>query len=153
MYPVFLTLHSWIRWMLVLLAGLLVLRSLSALFRAEPYSAGDDRLARGFLGVLNLQLLLGLVLYVVLSPMVRTAWSDWGATMASSQLRFFAIEHQFAALVAIGVGHAGIAWARRAADDRTRHRRVLLAAAGCLLMLLIAIPWPFLPYGRALLPL
>lgn len=153
MYPVLLTVHSWIRWILVLTAGFIILRSGYALFRGRAYSFNDARLAKGFLGALNLQLLVGIILYVALSPMVRVAWSDWGAAMASSPLRFFAIEHQVAAVVAIGIGHAGISWARRGTDDRARHRRALLGAAGCLLMILIAIPWPFLPYGRALLRL
>jgi len=150
-YPFFLTAHSWVRWLLVLLAGLLLLRSAYALSRGSVYGLQDQRLARGFIGALNLQFLLGIMLYVALSPMVRMAWADWGAAMASSPLRFFAIEHQVAALVAIGIGQAGIGWVRRTQDDRTRHRRGLFTAAGCLLMILIAIPWPFLPYGRALL--
>ena len=150
MYALVLTLHSYTRWILVLIAALACVRSGYAFRRGSTYAPSDSRLARGFAAMLNLQLLLGVWLYLLLSPVVRTAFSDLGAAMASAPLRFFVIEHQVAALVAIGMGHLGLAQARKTTDDRAKHRCVLWGAGGCLLMILFAIPWPFLPYGRAL---
>lgn len=150
MYALFLTVHSWVRWALVLVAAAVFVRSLYAFRGGRPYSTIDKRAAAGFAGLLNLQLVLGLTLYVLLSPIVRAGLSDLGAAMASSPVRFFVIEHQFAALIAIGIGHVGLVRGRKAADDRGRHRCLLWGAGGCLLMILIAIPWPALPYGRAL---
>ena len=150
MYTFTLTLHSWTRWLLVLCAILACLRSCYALVNGRAYGKSDGSLARGLAILLNLQLVLGLLLYVLLSPVVRTGIADLGAAMSSSPLRFFVIEHQVAALVAIGVGHVGLHRARKAIDDRQRHRRVLWGVGGCLLMIIVAIPWPFLPYGRAL---
>lgn len=150
MYTLFLTVHSWVRWGLVLVAAALFVRSVYALRRGRAYSDLDKRLAQGFAGLLNVQFVLGITLYVLLSPLVRAGLSDLGAAMASSPVRFFVIEHQFAALIAIGIGHVGLTRARKASEDRGRHRSILWGAGGCLLMILIAIPWPALPYGRAL---
>ena len=150
MYTLTLTAHSWVRWLLVLAAAATCIRSGYALVYGKAYARVDRRLAAGLTGLLSLQLALGLLLYVVLSPVVRTALGDLGAAMGSSPLRFYVIEHQFAAFVAIGVGLWGLRRAGKAADDRRRHRAVAWGAGGCLLMILIAIPWPFLPYGRAL---
>jgi hypothetical protein len=150
MYALFLTVHSWVRWGLVLVAAALFVRSVFALRRGRAYSDVDKRVAKGFAGLLYLQLALGLTLYVLLSPLVRAGLSDLGAAMASSSVRFWVIEHQLAALIAIGIGHVGLARAGKATDDRGRHRSILWGAGGCLLMILIAIPWPALPYGRAL---
>ena len=150
MYTLALTLHSWTRWLLVLIAALACVRSVYALVRGLEHSPADSALARGFAGLLNLQLVLGILLYGLLSPVVRTGLADLSTAMASASLRFFVIEHQVAALVAIGIGHWGLHRARKAIDDRQRHRRILWGAGGCLLMIVIAIPWPILPYGRAL---
>ena len=150
MYTLALTLHSWIRWLLVLTAALACVRSGYALVRGVAYSPSDGTLARGFAGLLNVQLVLGILLYALLSPVVRTGLADLGAAMTSAPLRFFVIEHQVAALLAIGLGHVGLHRARKAIDDRQRHRRILWGAGGCLLMIVIAIPWPILPYGRGL---
>lgn len=150
MYAAVLAVHSWVRWALVLIAALACLRSAHALVRSRSYSVLDERVATWLMWLLNLQLFLGLALYVLLSPLVRTALTDLGAAMASAPLRFFAIEHQVAALLAIGIGHLGLARARKTSEDRGRHLWVFWGAAGCLMMILIAIPWPFLPYGRAL---
>ena len=153
MYTTVLTIHSWVRWALVLLAFAALVRSGYAYVRRSGYALGDERLARGLFGTLNLQFVLGVLLYVFLSPTVRVALSDVGAAMGAAPLRFFVIEHPVAALLAIGIGHAGLKRARSATDERDKHRFVALGAGGCLLMILIAIPWPFLPYGRALVRL
>lgn len=153
MYTFTLTLHSWTRWLLVLVAVLTCAQSGWALANRRSYAKSDAALARGLAVLLNLQLVLGLLLYVRLSPVVRIGLSDFGTAMASSSMRFYVIEHQVAALVAIGIGHVGLHRARHAIDDQQRHRRIVLGVGGCLLMIIIAIPWPFLPYGRALLRL
>ena len=42
---------------------------------------------------LDMQMLLGLILYLVLSPFTAEALRDFGAAMKSPGLRFFAVEH------------------------------------------------------------
>ena len=150
MYSLTLTVHSWVRWALVVCALVAFLRSGYALQRGKAFSNVDLGLAKALAALLSLQLLLGLALYLLLSPIVRVGLSDLGAAMSSSMVRFFVVEHQVAALVAIGVGLAGVLRVWRAVEDSGRHKGVFWGAGGCLVMILIAIPWPFLPYGRAL---
>ena len=150
-YTLTLTVHSWVRWALVLVAALAFARSGYAFLRGREYAGADVSLAKGFIGLLNLQFTLGLVLYIFLSPTVRAALSDLGAAMGSAPLRFFVIEHQVAAIIAVGMGYAGVLRARKATESRRKHRAIMLGGGGCLFMIFVAIPWPFLPYGRALL--
>lgn len=149
-YTLTLTVHSWVRWALVLVATVAFARSGYAFLRGREYAGADGNLAKWFIGLLNLQFTLGLVLYIFLSPTVRAALSDLGAAMGSAPLRFFVVEHQVAAIIAVGMGYAGVGRARKATESRKKHRAIALGAGGCLFMILFAIPWPFLPYGRAL---
>ena len=56
----------------------------------------DSRRARvhtTFIALLDIQLALGLALYVLLSPIASQAITDIGAAMRDPQLRFFGVEH------------------------------------------------------------
>jgi len=151
MYAVTLIVHSWLRWLLLLAGLLLLARAARALRRNADWSGRDVRAVRLFVGLADLQLMLGLLLYVVLSPIVRIALSDLRAAMASSVLRFFVVEHITAMAIAVVVLHVGKLRALRAASARGRHKGVLLTVSLFLACVLIGIPWPFRQYGRPLL--
>jgi hypothetical protein len=97
-------------------------------------------------GLLDLQVVIGLVLYVV-SPRVRAWLGDVSATMADSEARFFVLEHALLMIVAAVVAHIGSAAARRAVTDRSRHARALGWFTAAMLLVVLAIPWwrPLLP--------
>jgi uncharacterized membrane protein YozB (DUF420 family) len=150
MYATTLFIHSWLRWIVVLVALLAVLRASRGLRAARPWATGDGKLGRLLVGLIDLQFLLGLTLYVFLSPLVRSAFADFGAAMRSAPLRFFAIEHITAMLVAVALAHIGHARVLRAREDRKRHKNALFGSAGFLLLALIGMPWPVLKHGRPL---
>ncbi len=151
MYPAVLALHSWLRWV-VLIAGLIALvRGLSGWASGRPWSRADNGVGAAFVGALDLQLLLGLLLYAWLSPVTWSAFSDMGGAMRNSMLRFWAVEHLFGMLIAIAVAHVGRARLRRAPVDARRHRIVTISVGIALLIMLATIPWPGMPYARPLL--
>lgn len=150
MYPLVLFAHSWLRWLVLAAALGTALRAGWALRAARPWARGDERARALLRGVVDLQFVLGLTLYLWLSPLVRAAFRDLGAAMRSAPLRFFAIEHILAMGVAVGIMHAYTDRMRRAASDRARHRSMLVASLGLSIMVLIGIPWPGLKQARPL---
>jgi hypothetical protein len=100
--------------------------------------------------VFDVQFLLGLTLYVFLSPFTHAAFADLGAAMKNSGLRFWAVEHLVGMLIAIALVHVGRARARKT-DSLRRHRVAATFFGLALVVLLGSIPWPGLPYGRPLL--
>lgn len=144
-YSAVLWTHSWLRWV-VLLLGVAALGQLAwQASRGRP--EGPTRLYTAFIRLLGLQFLLGAFMFVGLSPLIRAAWIDWGVTFTDPSLRFFSIEHPFGMFFAVGAAHFG--WIRLGRDVRW-HRAALIAQAVWLLLTVISIPWPFMPYGRAL---
>jgi hypothetical protein len=139
--------HSWLRW-LVLVLGMTVLVKLVRSRRSDASASPLDlHVHRAFVGVLDLQFLLGVLLYGVLSPLSRAGWMSFGAAMGDTTLRFYTVEHVFGMFVAVALAH--VAWNRRSASDEVP-RGVLRLHAGWLLVTVASIPWPFLPYGRPL---
>jgi hypothetical protein len=149
-YLITLTLHSWVRW-LVLATGLLaVLRAITGASGRRPWTPADDRLAFFFTMLLDLQVLIGLILYAWLSPITHEAFRDIGAAMKSNGLRFWAVEHIFGMVVALSLAHVGRARIRKA-DFSRRHKIALIFFGLAVLVMLASIPWPGTPYGRPLL--
>ncbi len=147
-YTLVLVVHSWLRWLVLLLGLATLVRSARGWAQRGPWTDADRKISAAFVGSLDTQLLLGLLLYVVLSPVTPGSLAELRAAMPVTALRFFAIEHIFTMVAAVAVAHVASARAKRAADPTARHRRMALGALVALLLILAAIPWPFLPYGR-----
>ncbi len=149
MYGFVLTVHSWLRWAVVAAGLWMILRAVMPAPGPRTWTPADDRSTRLFVMALDIQMLLGLLLYVFLSPFTRQAMSDMGAAMKIPGLRYFAVEHLLGMLIATTLAHIGAARIRRAAPDR-RHRIAAIFFILALVAILASIPWPGLPAGRPL---
>lgn len=150
MYGTLLLIHSLLRW-LVLIAGIVaVARALQALSKGESYETSHRTTATVFVSSLHLNLLLGIALYVGVSPITQAAFADIGAAMKSSALRFFLVEHPFGMLVGTIVATVGSSKLRRTVAARAKHRVTAIFFGIGLLIVLASIPWPFYPAGRPL---
>lgn len=139
MYGIVLIIHSWLRWA-VIAAGI------AAVARG---GARDSSTGRWFTILLDVQMLIGLLLYFVLSPFTKAALGDFGGAMGNSQLRFFAVEHVFGMVIGIALAHIGTAKIKKAPEHR-RGRLAMIFYGLALIAILASIPWPGMPAGRPL---
>ena len=149
MYTALLFAHSWLRWVVLILAAILVLLGMVRRSREEADSTPVDRLSVFFIIALDVQLLLGLLLYFV-APTVQTMLADFGAGMGDRVLRFWGIEHAFGMLVAVVLSHIGRVKIRRGTTSTAKHRAAFVWVGLALLIMLLTIPWPGMPQGRPL---
>ena len=147
MYPTVLLLHSWLRWLAVVGGFVTVLSALGkdsgAVRRAERWSLV-------FVTALDAQMLLGLLLYGMLSPFTAEAMRDFGAAMRDPVLRFWAVEHLTMMIAAVVLVHVGRVLARKTADLEKKRKRLLICCGIALLLMLGGIPWPGMASGRPL---
>jgi hypothetical protein len=134
-YTVLLFLHSWLRWAVLALLVVSLVRALS----------GDSKLRIATVSAFDAQVLIGVLLYVV-SPMTPKSGAAMGAYMKVSALRFFTVEHAFAMVMALVALHIGSAKSKRSGN----HKTWAIAVGVALFFVLAGIPWPGMPYGRAL---
>ena len=144
MYSIVLSVHSWIRWVAVVGA---VGTTLAALMNRERTAEGWSLVA--MIG-LDLQLLLGLLLYLVVSPNMKEINAHFGEAMQNPQLRFWAVEHITAMLVAVVLAHVGRAIARNAKTPGAKRGRLLVCFGIATILIFAGMPWPGLSYGRPL---
>jgi heme A synthase len=146
MYAAFLLLHSWIRW-IALVAG--VAATVSA-WGADDRGSRGDRWGLILTICMDLQLVIGLLLYFVVSPTMEAIRGQMGEAMRNPQLRFFAVEHVSAMFVALVLVHVGRVLARKAATPSARRTRLVVCYGLATLIMILSTPWPGLPYGRPL---
>jgi hypothetical protein len=151
MYSAFLLIHSLLRWVVVI-AGLIVLaRAITGLTGRRDWGSADGASLRVFSVVLDVQFLIGLLLYVWLSPFIRDAWADLAATMRNAPLRFFTVEHTTGMIIGLALTHVGKSKIGKAADAAQKHKLAAVFIGLAMVAILLSIPWPGMPGGRPLL--
>ena len=149
MYPLVLTIHSWLRWAALLLGATATLNAF--LLRSDT----TDRPRRqrwdwAFMLALDLQVLFGLLLYFGLSPFTRDAMNNVAMAMREPHLRFFLVTHVAAMVIAMAAVRAGrvLAMSDQRAAGRGTGRYVCFGIA--MIVMIAGVPWPGLVYGRPL---
>jgi hypothetical protein len=150
MYTAVLVLHSLLRWVVLALGVLALVRAFGGWFGRRPWTAADKKVGLFFMISVDVQVLLGLLLYFVLSPITRAAFAQFGAAMKVKELRFWAVEHIMLMVLAVVAVHVARVLSKRATDDTARHRRVAIGFAVAMLLMLAAIPWPWMAVARPL---
>jgi hypothetical protein len=151
LYGTVLFVHSLLRWVILPAALVVCVRSFLAARQGRPWGQADERLQVVLVSALDLQFLLGILLYGLLSPFSRAFFDDFRLGMEDPVVRFFGLEHVLAMVVAITVVHVGRARSKRIAEAARRHRVVWITTLIALLLILLSIPWPGFPYARPLL--
>jgi hypothetical protein len=151
MYSFVLPVHSLVRWAVLLTGLVAAYRGISGVRRRRPWTLADERAGLWFTIALDLQFLLGLLLYFVFSPITQAAMHDFGAAMADRGLRFWAVEHITGMFIGIALAHVGRSKIHKTGSDDRRQRLAATFFTLSILVILASIPWPGLPYGRPLL--
>lgn len=141
MYPVFLIAHNWLRWAVVIAGVLIVAFSLIGWLRKHPWGKRERIWGLIFTSAMDLQLLVGALLYFVFSPLTTSAFSNFAAAMQNAAQRFFVVEHGFVMLLAVIFAHLGSVLSKKAADDAGKFRRSAIWYSLALLFVLAMIPW------------
>ena len=151
MYTVVLALHSLVRWALVLSALGAAATSLLSWLGGVEWPRGVRTAGVALVASADTQVLLGLLLYFFFSPFAPAALSHPQAAFSEPGFRYWFFLHPAPAIGVAVLAHLGSAFARRGGDAANR-RTVACLYGAALLLLALAIPWPFEPFGRPLWP-
>ena len=142
MYNLILILHSFVRWLVLIAALAATVRAFIGWLGKQTWGRLDERLGFFYTLTMDVQVLLGIILLVV-SPLIRAGLSDLGTAMADPTLRFFLLIHWLLMLIAVGLAHMGSSLARKVQGERRKFRTAAIFYTLSILLILVAIPWPF----------
>jgi len=141
MYTGLLHLHSALRWAVVILLVLAIVKAVASF--KKGLSAKQIKLALFALIASHLQLIIGLWLYLGnISPVVKSAM-DPNSGMTPRLKTFWAFEHFASMLIGIILFTIGYATGKRAKTDVKRARRLFWFYLIGFIIIMSAIPWPF----------
>lgn len=141
MYPGLLQLHNILRWIIIVIALITLLKYFMGWFSQQNWRKTDNILGITFTSLMDLQLLIGLLLYFIFSPITETAFQDFGAAMENSDLRFYAVEHASIMLLAVVLVHIGRARSKKAKNSKAKFRNALIFFGLAYLLIMLGIPW------------
>lgn len=145
MYQALIFYHSIFRWLVLISLLYSIYRAYKGYSSNTVFSKIDNGVRHWTATICHLQLTLGIILYTQ-SHIVKYFWhnmkeADWDTA-------FFGVIHMLMMLVAIVLITIGSAKAKRMPTDKEKFKTMLLWFSIGLLIILIAIPWPFSPLAN-----
>ncbi|AFD08438.1 hypothetical protein [Solitalea canadensis] len=135
MYTGLLHLHSFMRWIALILLIIAVVKAVSAWNNSSKlYTEGNRKLNLFTLISVHLQLVIGFVLYFV-SPKVQFGAS----TMKDALIRYFSVEHAFMMIIAIVLITIGYSKAKRLEIGFEKHKKIAVFYGLGLLVILVSL--------------
>jgi uncharacterized membrane protein len=141
MYTGLLHAHNLFRW-LVLLALVLALVFAFIGWAGKKEWSKKDKITGLVLTIfMDIQFLIGFILYAFVSPYTQTAFADFGAAMKNALLRFYAVEHILLMVVALVFVHIGKSKTKKGTLSWKKHRVAAIWFGLALILVLAGIPW------------
>jgi len=141
MYSSILAIHSILRWVVLILLIIAIVKGLMGWFGRKEFGASEKKLSLFNMIAMDLNTTIGLLLYFVFSPMTKMAFSDFGAAMKDPNLRFWAVEHILVMLMALVLIHVARNVTKKDIPDTSKYRKTLVFYSLALVLILSRIPW------------
>ena len=147
MHQILLTLHSINRWLVLISLLYTIFLSVKGLVGHSPFRKSDNLVRHITATIAHIQLLLGLYLYTM-SPIVKFTSGLPSVDGVMDEHVFFRYVHILLMVVAVIVLTIGSAKTKRMETDRLKFRTMMIWYTISLVIILIAIPWPFSPLAN-----
>jgi hypothetical protein len=154
MYTGLLHLHNALRWVVLILLIIMVVRSLAGRGGNRVWNEGDRKIALFLLISCHLQLVIGLYQWMSgawgLALIQANGMAD---TMKNSVSRFYAVEHFAGMLIAILLVTIAYSTSKRPIGDQEKYSKMFWMYSIALFLILALVPWAFREgIGRAWFP-
>lgn len=147
MYSTVLSLHSIFRWLVLLSLCYAIFRAYKGYVSKSDFSFLDNKVRHWTATIAHVQLTLGVLVYIK-SPIIKYYLSDFKNLIADWNLTFFGLIHSILMVSAVVLITIGSAKAKRKQTAKEKFRTILVTYFIALVIIFIAIPWPFSPLAN-----
>lgn len=125
--------------MVLILALITVVKYLIGWFQKKSFTASENKISLFYSIAMDIQLIVGLVLYLFLSPITNSFHIEMKDTFS----RFWGMEHITMMIVSVVLVHIGRVMVKKAKTDASRFSKGTIYFLLSLLVMIASIPWPF----------
>jgi hypothetical protein len=147
MYPSLLAIHSLFRWLVLISLVIAIYKAYRGLKSNKQFTKIDNLLRHWTATIAHIQLTLGILIYSQ-SPIIKYFWHNTKEAVQNMDTAFFGVIHLLLMLIAIIIITIGSSLAKRRATGKEKFRTILIYYSIALLLIFIAIPWPFSPLAN-----
>lgn len=138
--------HSLLRWLVLFALLLAIYRAFRGLSARQVFSKTDNAIRHWTATIAHVQLVVGITLYTQ-SPVIRWFWGNFSEAVKNPDTLFFGLIHSLLMVTAIVVLTIGSALTKRRTTDAEKYKTMLTWFSLALVIILIAVPWPFSPWA------
>ncbi len=132
------------RWLVMASLIIAIVTAAKGYFSKRNFSKQDNAIRHWTATIAHVQLIVGIVLYSQ-SPIAKYFLANLKTAIKSWDLLFFGVIHALLMLTAIVVITVGSALSKRQESDHNKFKVMLAWFSIALLIIFVAIPWPFSP--------
>jgi len=137
-------LHNLLRWVILILLIISILKSYSGWQNKKRLSQGDKKIWFFTMIAAHITLLLGLIQWLAGRYGMFTSALPQGTSMMKDKFyRFYWLEHPLTMIIAILLITLGRGMVKKSVSDTEKYRKAFWFFLLALVLILIGIPWPF----------
>lgn len=147
MYQTLTFLHSQTRWLVLISLLYAIFRAFKGYFSDQKFTGTDNSVRHWTATIAHIQLIIGMIFYLR-SPVIQYFWKNFNEAKDSLEHLFFGLIHialMFTAIIIITIGSA---LAKRKLSDKEKFKTMGIWFSTALVIIFIAIPWPFSPFAN-----
>jgi phosphoglycerol transferase MdoB-like AlkP superfamily enzyme len=146
-------LHNLLRWIILILLLVSIFKSYTGYSSKKQFAAGDKKIWLFTMIASHITLLLGLYQWTFGTLGLFTGPNQsFGEVMKNPTTRFFQVEHPVMMILAIVFITLAHGMAKKSVDDTTKYKKAFRYFLIALLLILVAVPWPFRDVARPWFP-
>lgn len=147
MYQTLIFTHSILRWFVLASLIYSICRAYKGYYSKALFTKTDNSIRHWTATIAHIQLVVGIILYSQ-SPVIKYFWSNFNVAIQDIETTFFGLIHIVLMLISIIIITIGSALSKRKSTDEEKFKTMLLWFSIALLLIFIAIPWPFSPLAN-----
>lgn len=146
-------LHNLLRWVILVLLVWSMVTSYSGWKSKRIFSSKDKKIWLFTMIASHITLILGLYQWILgRFGLLTYVKSEGVSMMKNATLRFYQMEHPVMMIVSILLITLGYGMAKKSVEDEKKYKKAFQYFMIALVLILMAIPWPFREVGRPLFP-
>lgn len=147
MYQTLTFYHSIVRWLVLASLVYAIYRAYRGYTSKSIFTKTDNSIRHWTATISHIQLVIGITLYSQ-SPIIKYFWNNFKEAAKNLDLLFFGLLHIVLMITAIVFITIGSALSKRKPTDNEKFKTMLLWFSISLVIIFLAIPWPFSPLAN-----